>query len=310
MEIIERLEDITKPFHNAVVTIGNFDGVHIGHRTLFHKVISLAKEMDGTSVALTFEPHPARVLEQNNELLLITPHEQKKELMSDIGLDVLVCVPFTKEFSAIPAREFIRDILVNRIGMRAIVAGKDYAFGKDREGNLDFLQSCSRSLDYKVHVIDWVLISNGLHSRMSSTKIRELLMDGAVAEAQQLLGRHFQLRGVVVSGRNRGGKVLGFPTANVKLQGDLCPRTGVYAVTVELRGRKYNGVANIGYSPTFDDHLFTIEIHILDFNADVLGEKIRVNFVRRIRDEVKFATIAELSKKIHEDIEIARDLLK
>jgi riboflavin kinase/FMN adenylyltransferase len=308
MIIIEHTEDIEKPFHKAVVTIGNFDGVHIGHQSLFHQVIQKAEAIEGTSVAITFEPHPLRVLTQDQHPPLITLYEQKKELIAATGLDALVCLPFNRAFADMPARAFIEDLLVDRIGMRAIIVGRDYSFGRRREGDIELLQALGADLGYEVVVADWITAAHGGKNRISSTRIRELVMAGHLAEARQLLGRHYQIRGTVIAGRNRGGKLLGFPTANVQLYDELCPQAGIYAVTVDLEGQFHQGVANIGYSPTFDDHLFTVEVHILDFNADIYGRKIKINFLQRIRDEIKFESLEALSDQIRKDIEIARDL--
>jgi riboflavin kinase/FMN adenylyltransferase len=206
------------------------------------------------------------------------------------------------------ARAFIEDLLVDRIGMRAIIVGRDYSFGRRREGDIELLQALGADLGYEVVVADWITAAHGGKNRISSTRIRELVMAGHLAEARQLLGRHYQIRGTVIAGRNRGGKLLGFPTANVQLYDELCPQAGIYAVTVDLEGQFHQGVANIGYSPTFDDHLFTVEVHILDFNADIYGRKIKINFLQRIRDEIKFESLEALSDQIRKDIEIARDL--
>lgn len=309
MKIINSIEKLTKPYKNAVLTIGNFDGVHVGHQTLFKEVKEKARAINGTSIAITFEPHPIRVLKQNGHPPLITLYEQKVELISNLDLDVLICIPFTRQFASMSAKEFVEDLLVKRIGMKAIILGKDYTFGKNREGNLEFLKSCAKRLDFEIIVGDWVPISADTSDRISSTKIRELVIAGKITEAQKLLGRHYQIRGMVETGRDRGGKLLGFPTANIRLKDELCPKIGVYAVTVECLNKTYKGVANIGYSPTFDDQVFTVEVHILDFNKDIYGQKIRVNFVERIRDEIKFSDVTELIDQIKKDVEIAKNRL-
>jgi riboflavin kinase/FMN adenylyltransferase len=309
MKLIENLEDIHAPFPNAVITIGNFDGVHIGHQALFHEVIEKADILDGTSLAMTFEPHPIRVLKKNGYPPLITLFNQKVELIAKSGIDVLICVPFTREFSLITAKEFVLDILLGLIGTRVIVVGRDYTFGKNKEGNLNLLQSYAETFDFQVDVVDWIPVSNNLASRISSTRIRKLVMDGAVNEAQKLLGRYYQIRGTVVPGRNRGGKLLGFPTANIKLHDELCPKPGIYAVTVECMRQRFKGVANIGYSPTFNDNELTVEAHILDFDKDIYGHEIRVNFIQLIRDEIKFSSVSELSDQIGKDVLKAREIL-
>ncbi len=309
MELIDSLDRIARPYKNAVITIGNFDGVHIGHQALFREVIAKAEELNGASIAMTFDPHPLRVIKHNKKLSLITMREQKLELISASGIDVLICVPFTCEFAEMSAKTFVEDILVNRIGIKAIVAGEDYTFGKDREGNVALLRSYGQALGFDVIISRWIASTSGEPDRISSTRIRKLVADGRVDDAQKLMGRFYQVRGAVVSGRDRGGKLLGFPTANIVFQEELCPRAGVYAVTVECLDRNFMGVANIGYSPTFSDHIFTVEIHILDFHNDIYGKKIRVNFVQRIRDEIRFSGISELSAQIRKDIEIARNIL-
>ena len=309
MKLIDSLELIAKPFKNAVITIGNFDGVHIGHQALFHEVIEKADAINGTSIAMTFNPHPVRVLKQNGHPPLITVHEQKLELIEKTRIDILICIPFTLDFASISARDFVKELLVEKIGMKAIVVGKDYTFGKNREGNLEFLAKCAKEFGFEIIIANWIPISSNRQGRISSTKIRELVTDGNVAEAQQLLGRYYQVRGTVMTGRNRGGRLLGFPTANLKLSDELCPKTGVYAVIVEYMGSKYKGVANIGYSPTFEDNIFTVEVHILDFKENIYGRNIRVNFIKRIRDELKFAGIDQLSAQIRKDIDEARKIL-
>jgi riboflavin kinase/FMN adenylyltransferase len=309
MEYIEDIDALSKPYKNAAITIGNFDGVHIGHQALFHRVIEKADALGGTSIAMTFEPHPLRVLKQNGHPPLITLHEQKRELIEKTGIDVLICVRFTSQFADITAKSFVEDTLVRRIGMKAIVIGRDYTFGKNREGNLELLKSYGEQLGFDVIVVDWIIPVQNTPDRISSTRIRELVMEGEVVGAHKMLGRDYQVRGMVESGRDRGGKLLGFPTANIKLHDELCPKAGVYAVTVECRDKTYKGVANIGYSPTFDDHLFTVEVHILDFNDDIYGQKIRVNFAKRIRDEIKFSGIDQLIEQIKSDIATAREIL-
>lgn len=309
MNIVKTLEAIEKPYKNAVITIGNFDGVHIGHQALFRTVIEKAGTIQGTSVAMTFEPHPLRVLSPNGHPPMITMGEQKAELIAKAGIEVLIAIPFTREFAAISARDFVEKLLMARIGMRAMVVGRDYAFGRNREGNLALLRQWSEELGFDVMVVDWVQGANGVDRRISSTHIRELVMAGDMAAARQMLGRHYQIRGVVASGRNRGGRLLGFPTANIHIQDELCPKQGIYAVTVAHGGRIYPGVANIGYSPTFDDHLFTIEVHILDFNQNIYNDPIRVNFIQRLRDEIKFENIETLAAQIKKDVVLARKIL-
>jgi len=310
MLLIDQLDKITQPFKNAVITIGNFDGVHIGHQALFYEVIEKAYAIGGTSIAMTFEPHPLRLLRQHNRPPLITLLEQKLELIERSGIDVLICVPFTRQFAAIPAAAFVEELLVRKIGLKAIVVGEDYAFGKNREGDIGLLKELAPRLGYEVVVTSLIRTVKGMSERISSTAIREMVLEGKMEPACKMLGRHFQVRGIVVSGRDRGGRLLGVPTANLKLEDELCPKTGIYAVTAEIAGALHPGVANIGYSPTFEDRQFTVEVHILDFHDDIYGQKMRVNFVKRLRDEMKFDGIDALKRQIELDIDCARRVLE
>ncbi|MFO7685226.1 MAG: bifunctional riboflavin kinase/FAD synthetase [Desulfobacterales bacterium] len=309
MQIIRSLDGISEPFKRAVVTIGNFDGVHLGHQALFHEVVEKADAIDGTAIAMTFEPHPMRVLNGANHPPLITILDQKIELIQRLDIDVLIVVPFTRQFAALTPREFVEDILIRKIGMTAIVVGKDYTFGRNREGTVVKLKTFAELFDFELLLADWIGANKEPKERISSTRIRELVNDGRVDDVHSLLGRYYQVRGTVTTGRNRGGRLLGFPTANIILQDELCPKTGVYAVTVDCADQQFDGVANIGYSPTFDDHLFTVEVYILDFNRNIYGQKIRVNFIKRIRDELKFSGVAALSEQIKRDVIEARTIL-
>lgn len=306
MRIITDLSEISQPLKNAVVTIGNFDGVHIGHQALFSQVIEKAKSIDGTSVVITFEPHPIRVIKSNKHFQLITLYEQKVELIRATGIDTLICIPFTHEFAAITARTFVKEILCDKIGMKAIVVGQDYSFGRKREGDIFLLKEMAVTHGFEVIISGWIEVEGG---RISSTEIRNLVKEGRVEEAEKLLGRHYQVRGTVIRGRDRGGRLLGFPTANLTLYDELCPKGGVYAVTVVYNDTTYKGVANIGYSPTFDNGEFSIEVHILDFDQNIYDRPIRVNFIQRLRGEKKFPGPEALSAQISLDIEKARELL-
>ncbi|BBO80217.1 riboflavin biosynthesis protein [Desulfosarcina ovata subsp. sediminis] len=309
MKIIQDINSITEPFKSAVITIGNFDGVHIGHQALFHEVIERADAMDGTAVAITFDPHPIRVITNNGHPPLITLNEQKTELIEKAGIDVLICIPFTMEFAALSARTFVEEVLIRRIGMKAIVVGEDYTFGNNREGNVELLKRFGEEMGFSVVVADWIQSVREKNARISSTSIRQLVMEGDVISASRMLGRNYQIRGTVAHGRDRGGRLLGIPTANIILQDELCPKLGVYAVIVECDGKRYQGVANIGFSPTFGDHIFTVEVHILDFNQNIYDQRIMVDFVQRLRNEKKFSGIDELIEQIRQDIIDARKIL-
>jgi len=309
MQVFENIEEIKHPFENGVVAIGNFDGVHKGHQALFKKVIEKAKLMGGTSIVMTFTPHPTQVLTGKKKSPLITSYERKKELIEQSGMDALVCARFTKEFASLGAEAFVRDILVGKIGVKLVVVGKDYTFGKKREGDVALLKTYAEKFGFQVEIADWIPIPGDADGKISSTQIRKLIAAGNIVDANALLGRNYQVRGTVVKGRNRGGKLLGFPTANIDIQNALCPRTGVYAVFVNVDGKRFFGAANIGVSPTFDDHMFTAEVYILDFDQTIYGREISADFVEKIRDEKKFADISSLSDQIKKDVEKARDIL-
>jgi len=307
MELIKNLKQINQPYNNAVVTVGNFDGVHLGHNVLFNKVVRTAQNIGGTSVVMTFEPHPAKVFKKDNQYpLSITLLDQKIELIGESGIDVLICIEFNHDFASISANDFVEKILVNLIGMKVIVIGEDYTFGKNREGNFQLLKAYGKRFNFEVMLTNDVQIGQ---ERISSTKIRQMVSSGMVFEVRNLLGRFYQIRGRILSGRSRGGRLLGFPTANIALTDELSPAVGVYAVTVELHGRIYKGAANVGFSPTFGDNIFTVEVYILDFNQDIYGEQIRVSFIKRLRSEKKFSEVSKLSKQIKKDIKKAKEVL-
>lgn len=301
------LDSLPEHISNPVVTIGNFDGVHKGHQALFTKLKDRAKELKGTSLVITFEPHPIKVMSPEKLKPLITVLEQKKELVISQGIDLLLLIKFTMKFSGIAARDFVKDILVDKIRIKEIIVGYDYAFGHNREGNIQLLREMGKEFDFTVTQVEPVYAGNTL---VSSTSIRNLILEGKISQANRLLGRGYQLMGEVVEGRRRGKPLLGYSTANLKLPEGLIPREGVYIVTVELEGRLYQGLTNIGYNPTFKNKVLSIETHILDFSADIVSQNIKVNFLARLRDEIRFGTAEELSQQITRDIEGAREFFR
>jgi len=303
MKIIVDLKDLEGPLRNPVLTIGNFDGVHKGHLALFEKVKERANAIGGQSAVMTFEPHPIRVMKPGNGPPLITPTKQKLDLMGNSGVDVIFCIPFTHQFAAISAQDFVQDILLDKIGIKEIVVGYDYTFGHERQGNVSLLRSMGDELGFRVHVVGPLHVN---HTLVSSTSIRKLVQEGDLSEAKKLLGRDYQISGTVIKGANRGGRLLGFPTANLNLIDELIPNRGVYAVSVIMDAKTHNGVANIGYNPTFGNNALSVETHLLDFSEDILGKTIKINFLQRLRDEKTFNTINELSDQIAQDIQQAR----
>ena len=307
MTVIYDLEQIEKPLRNPVLTIGNFDGVHKGHLAIFDLVKERANAIDGQSVVMTFEPHPIKIMKPGNGPPLITMVEQKLKLIDDAGIDVIFCIPFTKEFASISARDFVQSILLEKIGMKELVVGYDYAFGRNREGNIQLLKEMGNHLGFSVHVVEPIHVDNRL---VSSTSIRELVQEGNLSEAKRLLGRDYQISGRVVKGKNRGGRLLGFPTANLKVVDELTPKVGVYAVTVVIDHQVYEGLTNIGYNPTFGNGVFSVETHVLDFSGDLLDKTIKVNFIQRLRDEKTYSSVRDLADQIARDVERARKIFE
>ncbi|MBW2138308.1 MAG: bifunctional riboflavin kinase/FAD synthetase [Deltaproteobacteria bacterium] len=308
MEIIRGLDELRHPLENPVLTIGNFDGVHKGHLELFRKTRERAQALKGQSIVMTFEPHPVRVMKPGNGPPLITPTQQKLELIGEAGIDVILCTPFTREFASISAPDFVEKILVGKMGIKEIVVGYDYTFGYDRKGDIALLRELGDKLGFTVHVVAPVYVDNKL---VSSTSIRKLVQEGRIAEAEVFLGRHYQVSGTVIKGAGRGGRLLGFPTANLRLIDELIPKKGVYAVTVLLEEGTYDGVTNIGYNPTFGgDNPLSVETHLLGFSGDLLGKTIRINFIHRLRDEMPFESVEDLAQQIARDVEDAREVLK
>lgn len=306
MKIYRELENLTEKYPYPCVTIGNFDGVHLGHQMLFSEVVQAAYRSKGTSIAITFNPHPLQVL-RTGGIKLISNCDQKAELIEMAGLDVLVIVPFTRNFAAMSAEEFVDDFLVGRIGVRELVVGYDYAFGKGRRGDIDFLKSQGGEKGFPVTVVEPYYENDML---VSSTKVRELVADGRMIDASRLLGRPYQIRGVVQVGKQRGGKEIGFPTANLCVEEeDLVPKYGVYVSQVICDGKCYGGVLNIGFNPTFGEEKLVAETHIFAFNQDIYGKPIKVNLLKFLRSERKFPSIKELASQISHDVQEAKKVL-
>ncbi len=306
MQILRR-EDLPQKFSYCVATIGNFDGVHLGHQVLFKETIKQARSKGGQAVAITFDPHPLKVLRPEVPFKLICTLEQKIKLIEEAGLDYLLLLEFTPELAALEAEDFVEEILVRGLGIKKLVVGYDYRFGRKRRGDTELLKVLGRRFGFEVIVIPPQKV-DGLV--VSSTLIRELITEGEVALAAKLLGRYYQLCGEVIPGHGRGRKLLGFPTANLKLSREkLLPKTGVYAVYVTLDQEKRPGVMNLGFNPTFGDHYLSAEVHIFDFKGDLYGQRICVSLVARLRDEKKFSSPEELAAQIAEDCQRARKIL-
>jgi riboflavin kinase/FMN adenylyltransferase len=306
MEVIRGSENIPESLKGAFVTIGNFDGVHLGHRFIFRKLVEEAQREGRPAVAISFDPHPKIVLHpEKRPFYLITTLQEKIDLLANLGVDAFILIPFSVEYARTTAEEFVREILWEKLQIRRILIGHDYTFGRGKEGNEAFLAEAGRRLGFDVEVIEAHCVGDTV---ISSTKIREALLAGEVRFAATLLGRPYNLSGPVVPGDHRGAQ-LGFPTANIAPEKELIPARGVYAVRVLRKGESLDGVLNIGFNPTFDGHQRSVEVFIFDFQEDIYGESLELLFIERLRDEVRFESIGELIAQIGRDIERAREIL-
>lgn len=290
----------------SCVTIGNFDGVHIGHQRLIARVRDLAAGFGLPSVVITFEPHPLRFFTGKKTPPFITLYEQRSELIRALGIDHLLCLEFNQELASMSPEDFVRRILVEGLHVRELVIGYDYAFGKGRGGNYSLLTRLGQQWGFGVEQLEPVMVDQAI---VSSTRIRDLVEAGDVWAAKPLLGRFYRVSGTVVHGQNRGGRLLGFPTANMHLVDELFPKTGVYCCWAELNGELHQAVANIGYNPTFGNDVLSVEVHIMDLNEDLYGRALKVHFVQRLRGERKFSGLDELKAQIGKDITLARTIL-
>ncbi len=287
---------------SPVVTLGIFDGVHRGHRTLLDYLITRAKEAGSESAVITFSPHPRLVLDQNTSgLFFLTTIEEKIALLDRAGIDHLVLIEFTRAFSNIPACNFINDILVGKINTRHLIIGYDHHFGRKGEGDFNTIRECTKDLDFDVEQVQGFQTEEGV---ISSSAIREALLTCRLDDANNWLGYPYELSGTVIEGR-RIGRDIGYPTANIKPLSDhkLIPCNGVYAVEVGLAGKKYPGMLSIGTNPTVnaDINIRSIEVHILNFEGDIYGKEITVVFRKRLRDEKKFDNLKQLVEQMSND---------
>lgn len=290
------------------VTLGNFDGVHLGHQKIFRRLVERAQALGGESVVYTFQPHPFKVLYPDRFVPLITSYGERAELIEGFGIDVLICVPFDRAFAQIGAREFVETVLHKGLGAKEVLVGYDYAFGRGREGNQEFLREMGRELGFGVEVVPPVLLDGSV---VSSSRIRTAIQEGEMTLAKRMLGREFAVEGTVQLGHHRG-KNLGYPTANLALKSEMLPKSGVYAVRVSLPGQRepLGGMANLGTNPTFGDEQLSFEVHIFDFKADLYGEEMHVAFVDRLRDEKRFPSPDALVAQLRRDEELSRSVLQ
>ena len=305
MKIIRRLAQLAPPPEGTVVTIGNFDGVHLGHRAIFRRVVGEARARQAAATVVTFEPHPLRLLAPEKAPPRINTPVEKVRLLRASCIDLLLVLPFTRRLAALPAADFIRDILVSRLNVRHLVIGYDYAFGRNRQGDAAFLAEAAERYGFTLEVLPPLKAGDEVYS---STRIRQTLLRGDVRGVVGVLGRHFTLDGRVVSGDGRG-RLLGFPTANLATAKELLPAPGVYAVKVRVGRRMHDAVVNFGSRPTFTGAAPSLEIHLIDYSGDLYGRRLRLYFVERLRDERRFPSVEALQSAIREDIAMARAVL-
>jgi len=305
---VQLVSDLSKftPERETLITIGVFDGVHLGHRHLIRKLIQRAAEGNFLSGVVTFNSNPKAVLSPRTKLARLTTLEERASLLKSLGVDLVIPITFTTEVAALSAREFVL-YLKKYLKLRGLVIGPNFALGRGREGNAATLQSLGRELGFTVEVVKPLMTENTL---VSSTAVREALARGDMKTTTKLLGRYFSLRGPVGGGAERG-HVLGFPTANIQVEPEQAlPEDGVYATLAHIGDKVYQSVTNIGVKPTFGKGERTVEVHILDFTGDLYGRKLTIELVERLRAEVKFAGPEELAAQIKQDVEQAKTVLK
>lgn len=303
-------EYITAKLKNPVVSIGMFDGVHLGHASILARVKAKAIEMDGESVIVTFWPHPRVVLgEDTGHLKFLSSLHEKQILIESHKIDHLLIIPFTYEFSRIPACDFVKSYLVDKIGLKHLVFGFNHHFGRNREGNYENLKNCANRYGFSIEQLDPVLVQN---TNVSSSKIRDLIVAGKIENANNLLGYKYFIEGNIIGGKQIG-RVIGFPTANISVEDvyKLIPGDGVYAVEVVIWGNIYAGMMNIGLRPTINHsgQGRTIEVHIMDFEENVYNHDIQIRFVKKIRDEKQFSNLEELKKQLQIDKTMVKKII-
>jgi len=307
MKIYEGLAGF-KPVKNAVVTSGTFDGVHLGHQKILNRIREIARSIQGETVLITFWPHPRLVLHpEEHKLRLLSTFEEKTKLLRQLGIDHLITIPFTQEFSQLTSEEFIRKVLIESLETKKLVIGYDHRFGKNREGSFDYLKANSSEFGFDLEEISRQEVED---IGVSSTKIRKSLESGDVKTAMTYLGRPYELNGIVIKGQQIG-RSIGFPTANIHIPNDykLIPKDGVYAVVASVDGCIYKAMLNIGNRPTVDGTKRTVEAHLFDFQGDLYNKQITVYFREFIREEQKFENLEALKNQLVRDQQTARTLL-
>ena len=306
MDILRGLDAVKKKHRGSAVTIGNFDGLHLGHQKILSSLKDEAHKLKVPTFALTFDPHPVKLFAPERELKLLTPPEAKARLMERYQIDSLLFIEFTREFARLTADEFIEEILVKRLGARAVVVGNGYVFGRGKEGTIDLLRRRAKKHGFEVRVVRQAMVEG---TPVSSTRVRTLIGKGNVEKAARLLGRPYSMRGNVITGTGRGTPILKIPTANITTPYEAVPKDGVYAVRVMVGTDRYDGAASIGTNPTFKGAERSYEVHIFDYEGDLRGKELKIIFIERLRDQMAFKSVDELKTQIFEDITRCRDIL-
>lgn len=304
MKVYRSSKSFPKSLKNPVVALGNFDGVHRAHQKMFHWTCQLAKRLKGTPVAYTFEPHPVKVLSQSSAPPMINTLDQKLELLRLQKLKAVVVETFDRHFARLEAKEWFEKILIDRLHAQGVVAGYDFTFGVKRSGTVETLHHLCNEYHIHCDILEAQTLGDTL---ISSTQIRHLIAHGEIQRAAELLGRDFFIDGTVIKGVGRGEQI-GIPTANLKVENELLPARGVYACRARVGRRRYRAVTNIGYNPTFGGEALSVETHLIRFRRKLYGKKIRLFFVKKIREERVFSTAEELVTQIKEDIQTASKL--
>jgi riboflavin kinase / FMN adenylyltransferase len=306
MVIFKSVTEMKEKLPHPAVTIGNFDGVHLGHREIFRRVRERARAQGGVSVVVTFIPHPMQVISPGTGVKLITTSKEKEALIAASGIDYMLEIPFDWAFASTPAAQFVEEVLVGTIGIESLVIGYDYAFGRGREGDINLLRQLGERFSFSVEMLGPISSGSTIYS---STAVRNMIAAGDVKGVVSVLGRHYSVTGTVIHGHQRG-RGLGFPTANLAIEKELLPSAGVYAVKVRVGETTYDGATNIGTNPTFDDNRLSLETFLFDFDGDLYGRQVTLFFVEKLRGEMRFPNPEALIEAIAADVAKARAILK
>lgn len=306
MELIRGIHNILPQHHGCVLTIGNFDGVHRGHAEVINRLVDKAKHLDLPAVVMTFEPQPQEFFRGDNAPARLSLLRDKVMLLDELSIDRMLCINFNKKFADYTAEDFVEQLLVKALGVKYLVVGDDFCFGKQRQGNFDMLRKAGEKFGFAVVSTQSFVLGD---TRVSSTEVRRLLAEGNMEQARRLLGHPFILSGKVAHGQ-KIGRTIGFPTANIALKRKVTPVRGVFAVKLYWDNSDiYEGVANVGFRPTVNGQVCQLEVHLFDFDGDLYGKTVEVELVAKIRDEQPFGSLDALKKQIKNDADRAKALL-